>query len=428
MVHSYSNIKFQATESGFKHHFNEDFSLFAIWKTARPFIDTIVDTLNERFEIVLQTEIIWSEKYFHENANRLYEAPLYYSTLDKTDVSSYADKIGGNSFILIVIKDKNPNYTYSNSVSGKIELTNLNIQESKNNLRKIIELKTGEKYGVHSANNIYEFFYQGSLILGLDLFYEVLKGEKMTLPVLEKDLEGAGGWKDYKSFFSILNVGCNYIVLRSFENLIELNKNEDKDIDFLTDNFQRLASVGGIIQKRYQPYKGYVYIGGEKISIDIRFIGDNYYDPAWQKDIMNNKIFNNGLYSPSDSDYFFSLFYHAKVQKPTVKAKYYTILENLSLKLQFLWFNKSMLDDDISSAKLLKGFLEGSNYSYKDPLDKHVYENKIITKHLPQDNVYILKGTPLQKTKDFLKRVLPRKIVDRIQEVRRNKREKITAN
>lgn len=135
--------------------------------------------------------------------------------------------------------------------------------------------------------------------------------------------------------FEILNLGCDYLVLRSYEKLP--NENEGNDIDFLTNETQRMASVLGIIQNPKQLYKGKINVAGKEINLDLRFVGDKYYDISWAKDMLDTKsIHNNTIYIPRTDHYFLSLLFHCKVQKPFVKNKYYEILHNLSKELNLI--------------------------------------------------------------------------------------------
>jgi hypothetical protein len=379
-----SDIKFKYSEDGFKHNLVEDFACFALWKNARSYRERISNLLSSQFEILLETEIVWSEKHFHDNAARIYETPIYKDIPLKKRKSGHAKKIGDNKFILFVVKDNKPNYTFAKSVSGKIELSNLNIVESKYEFRDWIQKASGEKYGVHSTNNIFEFFFQGPLLLGVDLFEKLLKGEKLNVPKVSKDLEGAEGWSNYEEVFKILNLTNSYLVQRSFESLPHAN--EEKDIDLLTDNYQRLASTLGVRQSKKHPFKGKVLIDNEEVSLDIRFVGDKYYDAAWQKDMLNNKVIRNGVFIPNKEDYFFSLLFHCRVQKGFVKEKYIDILGDIAGKLNFAWYDTSLLFDSKKVGQILKGYFQSQGYYYEDPIDNGVFKNTEVIKYLPTPN------------------------------------------
>jgi len=216
---NFSDIKFGLKENRFYHNIDGDFACFALWESARPYRDKIRKELSERFQILLETEIEWSKANFHQNAERLYEVPMFSDNRQFDVESSHAKKIGDTKFILFVLRDETPDYTYAKSVSGKNELSNLNFVKAKYKFRDWIEKDTGNKYGVHSTNNIYEFFFQVPLLLGTEIFKQLLNKESLQIDTILKDLEGANGWKNWNEVFEILNLTTNYLVLRGFETL-----------------------------------------------------------------------------------------------------------------------------------------------------------------------------------------------------------------
>src|SRR5690554_5860483 len=308
---NFSDIKFGLKENRFYHNIDGDFACFALWESARPYRDKIRKELSERFQILLETEIEWSKANFHQNAERLYEVPMFSDNRQFDVESSHAKKIGDTKFILFVLRDETPDYTYAKSVSGKNELSNLNFVKAKYKFRDWIEKDTGNKYGVHSTNNIYEFFFQVPLLLGTEIFKQLLNKESLQIDTILKDLEGANGWKNWNEVFEILNLTTNYLVLRGFETLPTTNP--ERDLDVITDNYQRFASALGATQKKKKPYKGYISVNDESISLDIRFIGDNYYNVSWAKEMLATKEFyNDVVFVPRLDQYFFSLLFHAK--------------------------------------------------------------------------------------------------------------------
>ena len=50
-----------------------------------------------------------------------------------------------------------------------------------------------------------------------------------------------------------------------------------------------------------------VKIDNDMIPFDLRFVGDDYYDIKFEKDILNDRIINNGFYVPNDYFHFYSL-------------------------------------------------------------------------------------------------------------------------
>lgn len=405
----YSDIVFDYKEDKLDHNLEFDYGLFAIWQDAIPFIGNIKSVLLKKFEIVLESEVVWSNAKFHENASRLYEEPIFSNIKPINRRSGHVAKIKNRKFVLFIVKDHNPDYSYNLSVSKKVEITNNNFRNIKYEFRELAFREGGTKYSVHSTNNILEFFSQAPLILGLENFFKIINGEKLNIKLIEKDLEGAGGWKTWVELISVLNTCGNYLFLRNFDDFPLENK--DQDIDLLVESYQKIASVLGMEQSKSKPFKGVIIVDNMTFSVDLRFIGDNYYDRKWQVLMLDRKTFFNGFYIPRIDDYFFSLLYHCKVQKNTVKTKYVKLLENIALKLGYNWFNKELLSDDKSIGVTLSGFYKANNYYFETPIDPFVINNKCVSKYLPTRNSIF----PVESKKKFLKRkiiqVLPRQVV-----------------
>lgn len=412
----YSDILFEKNANSYQHNLSSDFACFALWQSAKPYRDKIRTLLEEKFEILLETEIEWSKKNFKQNAARLYETPIRSNIPDAKWTTGHEKKIGSRSFILFVVKDNSPNYTYGRSVSKKIELSNLNVVNLKNEIRAIIFSEVKAKFAVHSTNNIHEFFFQAPLILGVDLFQKLLNGQKIIQEKISKDLEGADGWTSYQELFNILNYTNNYLVLRGFESLP--NENPEKDLDVLTDNYQRFASALGAAQLGHQPYKGKIRVNNEKVSLDIRYVGDKYYHTAWAKEMLETKVTSNGVFIPRSDHYFFSLLFHAKVQKPKVKEKYIPILSKIATDLNFSWYKPEKLADDKYVGQLLNGYFRTHYYYYEDPLDKGVHKNEAVIKHIQSDRMLNYKFWT-KKIEGKLIEVLPVRTVKVLKKIKR---------
>lgn len=357
----------------------EDYSLFIVWEDGKEFVSDIRNYLQNEFVVLLDAKVEWSDRNFIKNACRLYEIPINDTDIVNVDI---LNKISVPRFHLFIIQDHSPHYTYLPSVSGKVELSNTAVVEAKYKFRDWVKEKTGKSFAIHSTNNISEFCFQVPLLLGLDLYKKIIEGQKQTIKNINKDLEGADGWSSYKELFDLLNVSTNYLVQRSFETLPL--KNEEMDIDFLTDDYQRLASALGCSQDKKHLYKGIAYIEGKKISVDLRYVGDNYYNTIWAERMLLRKTNIGGVFTPRLDDFFFSLLFHCKVQKPSVKEKYVHQLNEVAELLDFSWFSKELLNDDNKIAKILNGYYRSEGYFFELPLDREVYTNKRIAAHLPQ--------------------------------------------
>ena len=376
-IMSFKNIQHQPSEASsdefnLKTGLEHDYACFAIWNGALYRQDEIVNDILSEFELLADFEINWSEQHYQNNIDRLYERPM-------REVSSagWDSKVGPPPFRFLIVRDAQPNYTWKRSVSGVVEPSNERVVAAKYRYRALFT----SKYQVHSSNNIEEFLFQTVLVLGAFRLRSVLEGVNPIKEVLHKDLEGADGWENWEELFEVLNIGSRYLVQRNYEGLPD--QLLDRDIDFLCDNHQRLASLCGMKQKAGQTYKGSIKVSGAEVSVDVRFIGDRYYPAAWQEDMLRRRQLHEGFYIPAQDDLFFSLLFHCKAQKRQVKPKYAKSLPILAEQLRFDWFSGTDLGDDTECGHILSGYFRARRYYYEEPLDAGVQQNQAVTSMLP---------------------------------------------
>jgi hypothetical protein len=377
---SASNLTYDVAQEGdFRLKPNRDFELgcFAIWEKGLSQEERIAEDLARTFQIVGDYRVKWSDDAYRGNIARLYQ---WVHAGSGGAFTRYDEKIGRTPFRFIVVRDPSPSYTWKRSVSRAIEPTNERMVEKKYLYRSWIK----ERFQVHSSNNLTEFLYQTCLILGPSRLEALVSGEG-TDPgnpiLLEKDLEGAGGWADWAELFRVLDCCCDYLVLRNFESLPD--RLDDGDIDFLTDSCQTLASAAGLSQLAHRPYKGRVTVGGQTVPVDIRFPGDGYYPAVWQKDMLARKVTARGVHVPAPDDHFFSLLYHAAVHKPHVKPDYARRLAAMAEAMRFDWFDPAKLGDREELGRLLSGYMRARQYYYQDPVDPGVGRSADVIWTLP---------------------------------------------
>ena len=105
-----------------------------------------------------------------------------------------------------------------------------------------------------------------------------------------------------------------------------------------------------------------------------------------------------------DDDYFFSLLYHCKVHKQEVKPSYFEVLDKLAKNLNLDWFYKSESLNDKNTSKILNGYYRAHGYVYESPIDKDVFANKKIVKHLPSHEEKLKFKTQL---KNIVRKMIP---------------------
>ncbi|MEH6633786.1 MAG: hypothetical protein V7776_23585 [Halopseudomonas aestusnigri] len=353
---------------------DEDLACFAIWEHARSKETEIINDLEKHFEILGIFHVYWSDQHYNRNVARLYENaeltnPFY----------RYDKKIGKPPFCFIIVRDNAPVYTYMKTVSGAIEAVNKNIVDRKNEYRTWFE----KHYQIHSSCNFNEFSSQAALVLGMQTLEATLQGEnKGPIIELKKDLEGADGWQDWQELFLILNYSSHYLILREFSG--SLDQTQMKGLEFLCNSYQSFASTANIQQNLSRPYSGTVIVSDQVNHINIRFIGDGYFASSWEKDMLDRRVLDQGVYTPCTEDFFFSLLYHTKIHQKNMTDHDVQTLKELAVTLLYDWFPSEKMTSTQDISAILSGYMRAKKYYHEQPIDRSVHVNFSVVKHLPK--------------------------------------------
>ena len=136
-------------------------------------------------------------------------------------------------------------------------------------------------------------------------------------------------------FMALNNSDCKYAVLRNYENMSSGNPfiNGHDDIDLLCNDLRSAKRVLNANCRFLFPTVNSYYIRFENrtVNVDIRFVGDGYYDTAWEQKMLANRIlFHDCIYVLHPEDYFYSLAYHALFQKKSLSDEYHIKLISLA--------------------------------------------------------------------------------------------------
>lgn len=203
-----------------------------------------------------------------------------------------------------------------------------------------------------------------------------------------------GSYADISSFVNALNDSrIPYLIIRNYENMLssEIFTAGHEDIDLLTTDSRLLASAVGA--KAYTDkvkavcndgVHYYIIIGEKEVSLDIRSVGDGYYCTEWQRDMLERRIMMSNFYVMEQYDYFYSLLYHAILQKRSFSREYSDKLKVMSDRLSI-----KLLDDTLCGfVRILEKYMQKNGYTYTYPTDTFVQLNtKYIDKELLQRNI-----------------------------------------
>ena len=283
------------------------------------------------------------------------------------------NRVINNTIYLVVIKDLNPIYTFERATKCW-QVLNKNMKIIKEELRIHIG-GNKNKYGViHTSYNVEETLL-------------VLKPLKLDNHVPRKK------FTDFKDFFDVLNKDkyLKYLVQRSYHELEQTPKQygPKKDVDILVNDYYYFKSITGArfdtkyIKEMRENDNGpkvlnKINIDNCEIRFDIRFIGDNFVDSNWERNMINNKIEhklknNIKIYIPSIEDELYSLIYNILIQKPNpTKNKHIPQVLNLAKKI-------NVQNIDFNNIKnifnILKSFMNKNNYEFLKPHDTSLQFN-----------------------------------------------------
>ena len=182
----------------------------------------------------------------------------------------------------------------------------------------------------------------------------------------------ADGWNSLDDFFSCLNGNVSYVVLRNFETLdhdvVSINH---PDIDFLCLEREKFLSVSRSFP-RGRPNDSvhrFVFISKKKINVDVRCVGDGYYDSNWAKDILKNRIlYNDRFFVPSNIDYFYSLLYHVLIQKKIVSEDYIKRLGGMAQAI-------NIPSSSVINLSTLQAYMHKNHYYFTYPESPYTIAN-----------------------------------------------------
>ena len=179
-----------------------------------------------------------------------------------------------------------------------------------------------------------------------------------------------GYYNSVIDFFNLLNNNhVQYLVLRNYENLLspDLFLDGHGDIDLLCINSQEVVNLSGAMTNRKNDngFIGdgthyYIYINNKYVSLDLRHLGDDYYCESWQNEMLKHRQFYNGFFVMNQEDYFYSLIYHAILQKRVFSNEYKQRLTQMASSLNI------SLDsyDEKEFIHILDSFMKRNCYQY----------------------------------------------------------------
>ncbi len=347
-----------------------------IWSEGADRKEDIIADISTSFSLRNNFTVSWSSDNFYENLKRFYA----HSLQDKSPKELAAilthkmEHCGTAPFTLLIFEDKQP--TFENRLtSNGMTMVNANVFDKKATYRKWL----GGGHKIHASDSVYETNKDIALLFGYTTteFLNRFPVSEEATPY-HNNCVGVPTFQSIEELFFVLNQTISYVVLRNFEGLPnDYFVDDHGDIDLLVENINFMVYLTGAINK-FPEDKNRVYhtisIQNEEVPFDFRHVGDGYYDTKWELHILNKRGKHpNGFYIPAQKAYFYSLLYHAYIQKrkisPDYKLKLQHIAENIGVSY-------TAGQDEATTHELLHSYMQANGYAYSLPKDGTVYFNK----------------------------------------------------
>lgn len=348
----------------------EEIHLFIIWENGREKQNEILEDIKLNFEIIKVIDMEWSKESFSTNLSRFYGTNL-------PKGSSKEQHCGNGKFLLIIVKDTNPKYEERLTSKGP-KIVNVNMFDKKDAYRNI----TGGGHKIHGTNDENETNHDLTLLLDKnieDFLKENNRKWNEKIEYISKDLFGNNRWNTVNDMFYALNNCTNYAILRNYESLPnEIYEKDHNDIDIICDSLEDVAYVLNakpVFEEKYRVhYK--TNVENRVAYFDLRHIGDNYYFEKIEKNILNERVYNKkGFYTLSKENYFYTLLYHALIQKYDLQNDYKEKLMQMNIELL-------SVDTTLEEyCEILKKWMIKNEYLMVVPEDKSVIFNKVMAEY-----------------------------------------------
>lgn len=329
--------------------------LFIIWEAAQALRSKILNDIKNNFTIISIKNIKWDSDNFSQNLTRFYGENL-------PNGSHKEIEVGKGRFSLIVVIDQNPIYEQRLTSKGSSRV-NVNTFDAKARYREW----TGGGHKIHATNNPIESRHDLFLLLGSTVEQHLRETENPPAREenIDRNITGCVQWNSLGELLTALNETTKYVVLRNHEGFPHTHNDETHgDIDLLVESKNNIASLLNAKPVYRSSSRSHykINVGNKTIRFDIRFVGDGYYDENWQKSILDNRIYKDGFYIPSDDDARYSLLYHALIHKPKISEDYAAVLKKAGIEERF-------------SKESLREYMQQKLYKYTIPIDHSVYFN-----------------------------------------------------
>lgn len=334
-----------------------DVQMFVLWQHARVEETRILADIAARAEILVSFEGRWPEGVSAAEGFRRFYGNLL------PDADEKAKRAGAGAFRVVIVRFAEPRQSWHWTRRG-LEFVNAEVQELKDTYRSWV----GGQNRVHGTLTPSEAAHDILMMTGHTAAEWSAGG--LTAADVEV-LPGQAGWRNLAEMFRFLNKAHPYVVLRNGEGLPDAFDPTHEDIDMLAESASECAGCLGARKVKKAGRAAYVVrVAGTDVKMDIREVGDDYYDERWERGILARRVLQpRGVFEPGPDDAYYSLAYHALFQKPRIAPDYYGKLTRLagaagrSASTPDAWFSE------------MSAWMDANHYAFVKPKDPSVRPN-----------------------------------------------------
>ena len=296
---------------------SNDLRTIFIWDTKNQnFVEKKIKK-NKNIEIIDKIKIeknFFTEKY----KDRIFWVDQFYNK----NVSKKSEKLKDNIFVYVV-KSINPIFKSHTMifekekkfVDDKIFVFKKNIRKNKLSFLHISdnfeEAKRNAIFISKTKNNFpAKYFFQTQHVFEnkKQLFKKLNKTKKLKYVVLRKP----------SSEKDDLDILVNDYFL--FKRVVDSHSYKTKNLNFISNS-------GDPVDENGFKVANYIRLKNKLVKVDVRFVGDDYFDKNWQKKILIKTKFNKDYKVPNRENFLYSLLYHIVYHKGYIDRKYNKILK-----------------------------------------------------------------------------------------------------
>ncbi len=344
---------------------NANVQLLIIWHNAMPYKDEILAQLKSSSTLIKTIEMTWSQNHLQSNFSRFFNKKISLRQIEK-------DFGVGAFLVCFVSQTDNRVQNWYKDVINKTKGISLYLSEKPNRDATLLFGKCIDDV----------------------LTDEILMNQEYKK--LNRDLVGALPFENLDHLFYVLNNTINYVVLRNYENLPNhFDPSIHGDIDLLVEDLSKVISITNATKMFPEKTTSVAYLvnlSDSVIQFDFRYLGDNYLDKQWECDILRSANFTPP-YAPSHNimimspvHQYFTLLYHAYVQKIKIASDYPDKLRNFALPI-----GATYKEDVRFSMRQLQDFLKENKYKVSIPSEKEGTLNWKNLKYLDTFDYYQLR-------------------------------------